>query len=307
MSSAQQAPRIALVTSRLRVEEKLLIGALEQRGASFERVDDSALVLAASGPEARSAYPWDVVWNRSLSFGRTLYGTQILEAAGVRCVNSGQVVETCGDKLRTSLALASAGVPTPRTLAAFTPESALEACEQLGWPVVLKPVVGSWGRLVARLDGPSAAEAVLEHRAQLGSWQQQVYYVQEYVEKPGRDVRAFVVGDECVAAIWRYSDHWITNTARGGRVENCPVSGEVGALALAAARAVGGGLLAVDLLETPDGMTVLEVNHSGEFRNSVAPTGVDLPGVMADWVIAQLDPSAPEAADSGTSAREVLA
>lgn len=286
MSNSQSQPRIGLVTSRLRVEEKLLIGALEQRGAAFERIDDGGLVLSAT--DAAADYPWDLVWNRSLSFGRTLYATRLLEGAGVRCVNGADVVEVCGDKLRTSLALAAAGVPTPGTLTAFTPESAIQACEQLGWPVVLKPVVGSWGRLVARLDGPAAAEAVLEHRAQLGSWQQQVYYVQEYIEKPGRDVRAFVVGDECIAAIWRYSDHWITNTARGGRVESCPTGGEVGELALAAARAVGGGLLAVDLLETPDGWTVLEVNHSGEFRNSIEPTGVDIPGAMADWVLAQV-------------------
>ncbi|MFT7678383.1 MAG: [lysine-biosynthesis-protein LysW]--L-2-aminoadipate ligase [Planctomycetota bacterium] len=280
-----QTPTIALLTSRLRVEEKLIIRALEQRGANFERVDDGGLVLALGRAEAA---PWDLVWNRSLAFGRTLYGTRALEARGLTCVNNSHVVEVCGDKARTTLALEEHGVPTPRTLMAFTPEAALEAAEQLGWPVVIKPVVGSWGRLVARLDSRSAAEAVLEDRAVLGSWQQQIYYLQEFIEKPGRDLRAFVVGDRCIAAIWRYSEHWITNTARGGRVEACSVDGEVGELALAAARAVGGGLLAVDLIETPTGLSVLEVNHSGEFRNSIEPTGVDIPGLMAEWVLEQV-------------------
>ncbi|MEM9803039.1 MAG: RimK family alpha-L-glutamate ligase [Planctomycetota bacterium] len=237
---------IAFVTSRVRVEEKLLLAALEARGATVERVDDARLQLDLT---ARELPPWDAIWNRSLAFGRTLYATRALEARGALCVNSGDVVATCGDKALTSLSLAANGVPTLRTVVAFTPESALAACEELGYPCVLKPVVGSWGRLVARLDTPAAAEAVLEDRAVLGSWQHSVFYVQEYVEKPGRDARAFVVGDECVAAIWRHSEHWITNTARGaGRVERCEHEGEVGRLAVDAARAIGGGLVAVDLL-----------------------------------------------------------
>lgn len=275
---------LTLITSRLRVEEKLLLAALAERGADVERVDDDALTLSLTERGA----PWPLAWNRSLAFGRTLYATRALEARGVLCVNTARVVETCGDKALTSLALARAGVRTLATTVAFTPEAALEAAEAFGYPVVLKPVVGSWGRLVARLDSRSAAEAVLEDRAVLGSWQQQIFYVQEYVAKPGRDARAFVVGDEPIAAIWRTSEHWITNTARGGRVSRCPVDGEVGELALAAARAVGGGLLAVDLVETPDGLAVIEVNHSGEFRNSIEPTGVDIPGAMTDWVLAQV-------------------
>lgn len=259
------------------------MAALDARGAGYERVDDGALALDLTGGDS----PWGVVWNRSLAFGRTLYATRALESQGALCVNRAEVVETCGDKALTSLALARHGVRTLRTELCFTPDAAVEAVERFGYPCVLKPVVGSWGRLVARLDTREAAEAVLEDRAVLGSWQQQIFYVQEYVEKPGRDLRAFVVGDECVAAIWRHSDHWITNTARGGRVTGAPADGELGRLAVAAARAVGGGMVAVDIVETPDGPAVIEVNHSAEFRNSIEPTGVDIPGAMADWVMAQ--------------------
>ena len=283
--------RLAFITSRPRVEEKLLLAALEARGAAFEHVNDGRLRLdlTEQGPA-----PWGVVWNRSLSFGRTLYATRALEARGAVCVNRGDVVATCGDKALTSTALAVHGVPTLRTTVAFTPASALEACEAFGYPCVLKPIVGSWGRLVARLDTRAAAEAVIEDRAVLGSWQHSVFYIQEYVDKPGRDARAFVVGDECVAAIWRHSEHWITNTARGGRVERCDHEGEIGRLAVAAAHAVGGGIVAVDLIETPAGLAVIEVNHSAEFRNSIEPTGVDIPGAMADWVLARA-PLAEEA------------
>lgn len=277
--------RLAVVTSRLRAEERLLFEELERRGAEFVRLDDGQLQLSL----AEASQPFDLVWNRSLAFGRTLYTLRILESQGVTCVNSASVVETCGDKVLTSLALAQAGVPTLRTTVAFTPESALAAMEAFGFPVVLKPVVGSWGRLVARLDCKSAAEAVLEDRATLGSWHHQIFYVQEYVEKPGRDLRVFIIGEEPIGAIYRISEHWITNTARGATAENCPVAGEVGELAVAAARAVGGGLLAVDLVETPDGLSVLEVNHSSEFRNSIEPTGVNIPAAMVDWVIAKAE------------------
>ncbi len=276
--------RLAIICSRIRVEEKLLFAAFERRGVSFERIDDGEIVwdLADRG------CPFDVVLERSVSFGRSLYTLKLLEDRGVRCVNRYDVVATCGDKLLTSAALARADVPQPRALTAFTPDAALRAIEMLGYPVVIKPVVGSWGRLVSRINDRDAAEALLEHLEVLGSWQQHIFYIQEHVAKPGRDIRAFVVGDEPICAIYRTSEHWITNTARGGRATNCPVDGEVGELAVRAARAVGGGVVAVDLLETLDGrLLVNEVNHTMEFRNSIDTTGVDIPGRIVDYVLAQ--------------------
>ncbi len=276
--------RLGIICSRIRVEEKLLFAALERRGVVFERIDDGEVIWDL---DDRSR-PFDVVLERSLSFGRSLYALKLLEDREVRCVNRYDVVATCGDKLLTSAALARAGVPQPRALTAFTPEAALRAIETLGYPVVLKPVVGSWGRLVSRVNDRDAAEAVLEHLEVLGSWQQHIFYIQEHVRKPGRDIRAFVVGDEPICAIYRTSDHWITNTARGGRASNCPVDGPVGDLALRATRAVGGGVVAVDLLEASDGrMLVNEVNHTMEFRNSIDTTGVDIPGRIVDYVLAQ--------------------
>jgi len=275
--------RLGIICSRIRVEEKLLFAAFEARGVAFERLDDGDVVFDIHDREV----PFDVVLERSISFGRSLYALKLLEDRSVRCVNCYDVVATCGDKLLTSAALERAGVPQPRTMAAFTPEAALRAIEMLGYPVVLKPVVGSWGRLVSRINDRDAAEALVEHLDVLGSWQQHIFYVQEHVAKPGRDIRAFVVGDETICAIYRTSEHWITNTARGGRASNCPVDGPVGDLAVRAARAVGGGIVAVDLLETLDGrLLVNEVNHTMEFRNSIDTTGVDIPGRIVDYVLA---------------------
>jgi [lysine-biosynthesis-protein LysW]--L-2-aminoadipate ligase len=259
-----------------------LLAELDRRGVDYQRIDDGALIFDLQNRQV----PFDVVLERSIAFGRSLYALQVLEARGVSCINRAAVVATCGDKLLTTEALLQADVPTPRTLLAFTPEAALEAIESLGYPVVLKPVVGSWGRMVTRINDRDAAEAVLEHRDVLGSWQQHVYYMQEHIAKPGRDIRAFVVGDEPICAIYRHSEHWITNTARGGRAERCPVEGPVGDLALRAANAVGGGVLAIDLLETPDGrLLVNEVNHTMEFRNSIDTTGVNIPARIVDYVL----------------------
>jgi [lysine-biosynthesis-protein LysW]--L-2-aminoadipate ligase len=216
---------------------------------------------------------------------RALYTLRVLNDWGVPTVNSYDVANICGDKLLTSAALERDGVAAPRTIIAFTPESALEACEELGYPVVMKPAIGSWGRLLARVNDRDAAEALLEHKVTLGSFHHGAFYIQEFVNKPGRDIRSFVVGDETICAIYRTSPHWITNTARGGVATNCPVTEELDRLSRAAARAVGGGVVAIDLFETDRGLLVNEVNYTMEFRNSIDTTGVDIPGKIVDYAI----------------------
>lgn len=281
--------RIGILYSRIRVEEKLLIEAMERRGVAYELVDVRTAVLDLTCPAAWRRF--DVILDRCVSHTAALACLQIWGAWGIPCVNTAQVVQVCGSKLETTLALARAGVPSPRTQIAFSPESALDAIEQMAYPVVLKPAVGSWGRLLAKINDREAAEAILEHKATLGSYQHSVFYIQEYVDKPGRDIRSFVVGDETICAITRHSAHWITNTARGGRAENYPVTPEIDQLSRAAAgavsgAAVGGGIVAIDLLETADGrLLVNEVNHTMEFRNSIAPTGVDIPGRVVDFLM----------------------
>lgn len=276
--------KIGILISRIRVEEKLLIEEIERRGLAYELIDVREAVLDLMQPEAWTRF--DVILERCVSHATALSCLQILEGWGIPCVNNARVAQVCGSKLETTLALVAAGVPSPRTQVAFTPESALAAIEQMGYPVVLKPAVGSWGRLLAKVNDREAAEAILEHKATLGSYQHSVFYIQEYVDKPGRDIRSFVVGDETICAITRRSAHWITNTARGGQAENCPVTPEIDVLSRAAATAVGGGVVAIDLLETAEGrLLVNEVNYTMEFRNSIAPTGVDIPARVVDFVI----------------------
>ncbi len=252
----------------------MLFDAFERADVPFEQIYAPHQVVDFS--DFRPS-PFDVVLERCLSQTRGLALSRLWSAAGATVVNAPEVIEVCGDKLATNAALAAAGVRTPRTGVAFGVEQVLSLCEAFGYPVVLKPVVGSWGRMVSKLSDRDAVEAVLEHKEVLGGPQHKVFYVQEFVRKPGRDIRAFVVGDEVVAAIYRTSEHWITNTARGGAASNCPLTDELVEVSLAAAGAVGGGVLAVDVVESERGLLVVEVNHTMEFRNSVSTTGVDIP------------------------------
>ena len=233
----------------------------------------------------KDKYDIDVLVERSINHSRALHAIRLFESAGVKCVNSYEVATICGDKLLTSIALAEANVPQPEVRVAFTEETALKAIEEMGYPVVLKPAVGSWGRLLSKVNDKDAAESILEHKTVLGSYHHSIFYIQKYVEKKGRDIRSFVVGGECIAAIYRSSPHWITNTARGGKAENCELTDELVEISVNAAKAVGGGVVAADVFETDSGLQINEVNYTMEFKNSIDITGVNIPGHIADYVI----------------------
>lgn len=273
--------RIGMLTSIIRQDEKMLIQAAKDRGFEFERFDDREIVLGLEN----DSWDVDVVLERCVSHSRALYSLLFLNTYGIRTVNTYQVALTCGDKAITSLAFQKHGVPTPKTYVAFEQDSALKAIDKVGYPAVMKPVIGSWARLLAKVDNRHSAEAILEHKNTLGGYMHSIFYIQEYVNKPGRDIRTFVVGDETIAAIYRESEHWITNTARGGKARVCKITDEINDLSVRAANACGGGVIAVDIMETNDGYTVHEANYTMEFKNSVAPTGVDIPGKIVDYVL----------------------
>jgi [lysine-biosynthesis-protein LysW]--L-2-aminoadipate ligase len=237
--------KVGFLHSLIRKEEKLLLDAFRAKSdVELVMLDDRKLIF-----DLQSRPDVDVVIERCINHSRAMHGLRLLESAGIRCINTSEVARICGDKILTSLALKEAGVPQPELRIAFTEESALNAIESLGYPAVLKPAVGSWGRLLSKVNDREAAESILEHKAILGSYHHSIFYIQKYVEKRGRDIRSFVVGDACIAAIYRTSEHWITNTAQGAVATGCPVDDELAEISLRAANAVGGGVVAVDLVD----------------------------------------------------------
>jgi [lysine-biosynthesis-protein LysW]--L-2-aminoadipate ligase len=282
---------VGLLYSRIRRDEKLLLSELRERGHDVTKIDVRKHQFGLDDTSA-PVEDLDVVLDRCLATSRSRYATQFLDAYGVPVVNAPETADLCADKVKTSLALEGAGVPTPATEVAFTTDAALEAVESFGYPCVLKPVVGSWGRLMAKIDSRSAAEAILEHKATLGHYEHKVFYVQEFVEKPGRDIRVVAVDGEPVAAMTRTSEHWLTNAAKGGETAEFELDDEAHELVKTASDAVGGGLLGVDLMETGEGedagYTVHEVNHTVEFKALNDSVETDVPAAVVDWLEAKV-------------------
>jgi [lysine-biosynthesis-protein LysW]--L-2-aminoadipate ligase len=278
---------IGMLYSRIRRDEKLLLSELRDRGHEVEKVDVRKQRFGVDEPPA-ALEGLDLVVDRCLATSRSRYVTEFVDRYDVPVVNDPATAAVCADKARNSLVLSENDVPTPATEVAFTKESALEAIESFGYPCVLKPVVGSWGRLMAKIDSRSAAEAILEHKETLGHYEHKVFYIQEFVEKPGRDIRVVATDGEPVAAMARSSDHWLTNAAQGATTEAIAVDDEMAALVERASGAVGGGLLGVDLMEVggPDSgaYTVHEVNHTVEFKALNEVADVDVPAAVVDWL-----------------------
>ncbi|MFC7229387.1 lysine biosynthesis protein LysX [Salinirubellus salinus] len=288
---------VGMLYSRIRRDEKLLLRELRDRDHEVTKIDVRKERFGLH--EAPDSFEGvDLVLDRCLATSRSRYITRFVDAYDLPVVNEPDTAAICADKARNSLVLADAGVPTPNTEVAFTKEAALETIEEFGYPCVLKPVVGSWGRLMAKIDSRDAAEAILEHKETLGHYEHKVFYIQEFVEKPGRDIRVLATDGEPVAAMARSSDHWLTNAAKGATTEVIEVDDEMRDLVRKASAAVGDGLLGVDLMETGDSYTVHEVNHTVEFKALNEVADVDVPGAVVDWLeakAAEYEGETPEA------------
>ncbi|HLD01406.1 MAG TPA: lysine biosynthesis protein LysX [Patescibacteria group bacterium] len=271
---------LAILHSTVRAEEKMLLKAGQGRGLVVKLIDIREQIF---NPDT-FIVDFDIALERSVSTVKGTYAVRFLEAMNIPVVNSSPISSICEDKFITSLILRRAHVQTPQFALVFGIDQAKEAVEQLGgFPVVVKPNGGSWGRLLAKINDMDSLEAIIEHKDVLGSPQQKAIYMQAYVDKPGRDIRAFVINGKAICAIYRASEHWITNTARGAEATNCPITKEMATLSKKASDAIGGGILAMDIFETDEGLMVNEVNHTMEFKNSEKPTGVSISGAIIDY------------------------
>ncbi|HZW58062.1 MAG TPA: lysine biosynthesis protein LysX [Nitrososphaerales archaeon] len=279
---------ISMVYDLVRLEEKAIIEAAKksQRNIELKIYDSRDLYFDLSdGGNAMQVFG-SVVLQRCASYFRNLHLTAVLEGYGLRVVNSLSSAITTGNKLLSSIMLKKEGVPIPRTKLAFTEDSALKALNELGYPAIIKPTIGSWGRLVACLNDVDAAKSVIEDREEMFPIYH-VYYIQEKVKRPPRDIRAIVIGDRTVAAIYRISTtgDWRTNTARGGIAKNLPITKELDEICVRATKPFGNGIYGVDLMESQDqGLLVHEVNNTTEFKNVMAQSGVEIPRLIVEYL-----------------------
>lgn len=275
---------LTILYDTIRWEEKALYEAAKKRGIKVNRIDCKSLFIDLNQAE-ESPYKDTVIIQRCVSYFKSVHSTAALEGLGAKVINSLHTATSCGNKLFAHMELQKAGIKTPRAISAFSEESAIAGLGDLGYPAVIKPTIGSWGRLVALVRDKDAAKAVVEDRMHMFPLYQ-IYYVEEFVNRPPRDIRAIVIGDKVVAAIYRYSmnGEWKTNMALGGRAEICPITNEMEDICIRATNAVAGNIVGVDLMESKEhGLVVHEINNTTEFRNTVSTTGVDIAGLMIDF------------------------
>ena len=280
---------VSILCDKVRFEEKALYEKTQSRGINSKIVDSKTITIGTNSKRNDFSLG-DVILQRSVSYYRGLYLTACLEFLGFKVINRFEVGQTCGNKLITSIRLEQNRIPTPETQFAFSAESGMETIKKTGLPLVLKPIIGSWGRGIYPLRDLETAGMIIEMREEDNSPLSRIYYIQEMVDRPPRDIRCIIVGEQAIAAIYRHASEfeWRTNVARGGKVELAPLTNEMEDLALRAAKAVGGGILGVDMMEHKDnGLVVHEVNNTVEFRGAASVSKADIPGEIVEYAVKQ--------------------
>lgn len=277
------SPEITVLYDTIRWEEKALLEAGKKKNIDIQMVDCKKLFLDLD----KKTNGFGTVLQRCVSYYRNVHSTAALEGMGVNVINCLKTGIFAGNKLYTHMLLKKSGVPTPFANVAFSKDAALESLEKTGYPKVIKPTVGSWGRLISKLNDRDSAEGIIESREKMYPIYQ-IHYLEEFVERPPRDIRAIMVGDKVVAAIYRYSANgsWKTNMALGGRAEACKVTPELEEICIKAKNAVQGQIVGVDLMESKErGLVVHEVNNTTEYKNTVRVCDVDIPSLMIDYAL----------------------
>ncbi|HJT83371.1 MAG TPA: lysine biosynthesis protein LysX [Nitrososphaeraceae archaeon] len=283
MTEGKTSSSLTLLYDTIRWEEKAIYEAAKKKGIELKKIDCKDLVIDLN--TSNSEFSNQIIIQRCVSYFKSLHSTAALEGLGATVINPLNTAINCGNKLFTHMLMNKNGIQTPKVLTAFSSESALSALNDFGYPIIIKPTIGSWGRLIALLRDKEAAKAVFEDREHMFPLYQ-IYYLEEFVSRPPRDIRAIVVGDSVVAAIYRYSekDEWKTNMALGGRAENCPITNELEDICIKSSQAVGGKIVGVDLMESSkDGLVVHEVNNTTEFKNTVRITGINIQNIIVDY------------------------
>ena len=273
---------ITALYDTIRLEEKLLIESAKKNEINLEMVDCKKLSVDLNEKKSFDS----PVLQRCVSYYRNLHSTAAIEGQGVRVVNCLNTGIFAGNKLFTHMLLQKSGVPTPNATVAFSKDAAMQALDRNGFPKIIKPTVGSWGRMVSKINDMDSAEGIIEGRETMYPIHQ-IHFLEEFVERPPRDIRAIVIGDTVPAAIYRNSGdgNWKTNTHLGGSAETCEITNELEDICLKAKNAVQGEIVGVDLMESNDkGLVVHEINNTTEFRNVVRVTGVDIPKLMLEYI-----------------------
>lgn len=281
----EQSSSLYILFDSIRWEEKSIIESAKKNNIDIKPIDCKELILFLNSETKE--FKDKVVLQRCISYFKSIHSTAALEGLGAQMINTLYTSIMCGNKLFSHMELQKQGIVTPNAFCSFSPASAIEGIHRLGYPAVIKPTIGSWGRLIGLLNDEEAAKAVLEDRQHMFPIYQ-INYIEEFVKRPPRDIRAIVIADQVVAAIYRYSgkNEWKTNMALGGHAEACPITKDLEDICIRSAKIFKGDIVGVDLMENEaHGLLVHEVNNTTEFKNTVRVTGINIPSLIVDYMI----------------------
>ena len=273
---------ITILYDTIRLEEKLLIESAKKNNITIEMVDCKKLFIDLD----ENLHNIQTVLQRCVSYYRNIHSTAVLEGQGVKVVNCLNTGIFAGNKLFTHMLLKKAGIETPNATVAFSKDAAMKMFDECGFPKIIKPTVGSWGRMVSKINDMDSADGIIEGKEAMHPIHH-IHFFEEFVQRPPRDIRVIVIGDNAVAAIYRNSadGNWKTNTHLGGSAETCKITNELEDVCLKAKNTVFGDIVGVDLMESEEkGLVVHEINNTTEFRNVVRVTGIDVPKLMLEYV-----------------------
>lgn len=273
--------KIGILCSRIRLEEKLLLQAFATLSTEVVRINPNTLILQGKKTDFGDI---DILLNREIAQTRAELILECAQKVGIRTVNSADATILCNNKAMATFTLQKAGIPVPATSIAFSIEQAFIAAQRVGYPLVVKPLWGSWGRLLSKVDSPEALESILEHKEALNSPHHGIFYLQEYIEKPDRDIRVFVIGGKPVTAMYRMSKHWLTNTAKGAVPKHLQIVKILNDLVLQTVSTLGIEVAGVDIVESKKGYLVLEVNATPEFHGLQEVSDINIAEAIAKYV-----------------------
>ena len=282
---------VGILNNRITWEVKQLITEFEKNQIKYELLNNQKVYYRLS-KEKDLKSNFDLILERSLSYLRGLYSCAILETKGYKVINNFECLTTSGNKLLTTLKLIEKKIPTPETCIAFKDRSAINAIEgNTGYPAIIKPIIGSWGRLIAKLEDYNSATANLECREIMGNIYQKIYYLQEYIPNPNSknptDIRVFVIGDKCVAAMARFSPEkdFRSNIAVGGTAEPIELSPELEKLSIQSSKAINGEIIGVDLMIKKGNLNVIEINGTPQFKGIASATKINIASEIVEYIM----------------------
>ncbi|NON63087.1 lysine biosynthesis protein LysX [Acidianus sp. RZ1] len=259
---------IGLTYDIIRWEEKSIIEEANKLGHKITPIFTKDFYFSSDEYQLATM---DVVLQRNTSHARAFSTSTILEGLEYKVINDARTLVNCENKLVTMSLLSRHKIPIPKTAVAFSKEKALEVAGKIGYPTIIKPVEGSWGRMVAKADNDDYLRSYMEYQDYTTLPLRNIYFIQEFVKKPDRDIRIFVIGDEVPVGIYRTNTkNWRTNTALGAVAEPLKIDEELQDLAIKVKDIIGGFFLGIDVFEDPErGYLVDEVNGVPEFKNTV--------------------------------------